>query len=171
MQYESAGKRRDRTISREGKVALRRALMDLGIGLVADDPAAKAYAARLKSRGTRGISACALAHRVTRVALRWCMTTPPTTPRAGSNPTVSRVHETVTRSAMPSTGRNRLWGAGQLRRALTASNGDWSRLRHPPVVGDRAVAGRRRVCRAYLPWMPCFWRAAVTAKVAFADDD
>jgi hypothetical protein len=28
MQYESAGKRRDRTISREGKVAMRRALID-----------------------------------------------------------------------------------------------------------------------------------------------
>jgi transposase len=33
MQYESAGKRRDGTISREGSVALRRALIDLGIGL------------------------------------------------------------------------------------------------------------------------------------------
>jgi hypothetical protein len=33
MQYESAGKRRDGTIRREGSVALRRALIDLGIGL------------------------------------------------------------------------------------------------------------------------------------------
>ena len=68
-QYESAGKRRDGTISREGRVALRRALIDLGIGLWLTDPAAKAYAAGLKSRGKHGgIIACALAHRATRIA-------------------------------------------------------------------------------------------------------
>ena len=38
MQYESAGKRRDGTISREGSVALRRALIDLGIGLWLSEP-------------------------------------------------------------------------------------------------------------------------------------
>jgi transposase len=32
-QYESAGKRRDGSISREGSVELRRALIDLGLGL------------------------------------------------------------------------------------------------------------------------------------------
>ncbi len=69
MQYESAGKRRDGTISREGSVALRRAAMDLGIGLWLSDPAAKAYAAELKSRGKPGgIIGCALAHRATRIA-------------------------------------------------------------------------------------------------------
>lgn len=69
MQYESAGKRRDGTISREGSVALRRALIDLGIGLWLSDPAAKAYAAELKSRGKPGgIIGCALAHRATRIA-------------------------------------------------------------------------------------------------------
>jgi transposase len=69
MQYESAGKRRDGSISREGSVALRRALIDLGIGLWLTDPAAKAYAAGLKARGKRGgIIACALAHRATRIA-------------------------------------------------------------------------------------------------------
>lgn len=69
MQYESAGKRRDGTISREGSVALRRALIDLGIGLWLCQPAAKAYAAELKSRGKHGgIIACALAHRATRIA-------------------------------------------------------------------------------------------------------
>jgi transposase len=69
MQYESAGKRRDGTISREGSVALRRALIDLGIGLWLSDPTAKAYAAELKSRGKHGgIIACALAHRATRIA-------------------------------------------------------------------------------------------------------
>jgi transposase len=69
MQYESAGKRRDGTISREGSVALRRALIDLGIGLWLCDPAAKAYAAALKARGKHGgIVACALAHRATRIA-------------------------------------------------------------------------------------------------------
>jgi transposase len=40
-QYESAGRRRDGTISREGSVALRRALIDLGIGLWHADPAAR----------------------------------------------------------------------------------------------------------------------------------
>jgi transposase len=69
MQYESAGKRRDGTISREGSVALRRAVIDLGIGLWLSDPAAKAYAAELKSRGKPGgIIGCALAHRATRIA-------------------------------------------------------------------------------------------------------
>ena len=69
MQYESAGKRRDGKISREGSVALRRALIDLGIGLWLSDPAAKAYAAGLKARGKHGgIIACAVAHRATRIA-------------------------------------------------------------------------------------------------------
>ena len=69
MQYESAGKRRDGSISREGSVALRRALIDLGMGLWLTDPAAKAYAGELKSRGKHGgIIACALAHRATRIA-------------------------------------------------------------------------------------------------------
>jgi transposase len=68
-QYESAGRRRDGTISREGSVELRRALIDLGIGLWLCDPAAKRYAATLKARGKRGgIIACALAHRATRIA-------------------------------------------------------------------------------------------------------
>jgi transposase len=69
MQYESAGKRRDGKISREGSVALRRALIDLGIGLWLCEPAAKAYAAALKSRGKHGgIIGCALGHRATRIA-------------------------------------------------------------------------------------------------------
>lgn len=69
MQYESAGKRRDGKISREGSVALRRALIDLGIGLWRTEPAAKTYAAELKSRGKHGgIITCALAHRATRIA-------------------------------------------------------------------------------------------------------
>ena len=69
MQYESAGKRRDGTISREGSVALRRALIDLGIGLWLTEPAAKTYAHGLKDRGKHGgIIACALAHRANRIA-------------------------------------------------------------------------------------------------------
>jgi transposase len=69
MQYESAGKRRDGKISREGSVTLRRALIDLGIGLWLSEPAAKAYAAALKARGKHGgIIGCALAHRATRIA-------------------------------------------------------------------------------------------------------
>ena len=69
MQYESAGKRRDGRISREGSVVLRRALIDLGIGLWLTEPAAKAYALGLKDRGKHGgIITCALAHRATRIA-------------------------------------------------------------------------------------------------------
>jgi transposase len=68
-QYESAGKRRDSTISREGSVELRRALIDLGIGLWHCDPAAKTYAAGLRARGKKGgVIACALAHRANRIA-------------------------------------------------------------------------------------------------------
>lgn len=69
MQYESAGKRRDGAISREGNVELRRALIDLGIGLWLNDPAAKTYAAGLRARGKKGgVIACALANRANRIA-------------------------------------------------------------------------------------------------------
>jgi hypothetical protein len=69
MQYESAGKRRDGAISREGSVELRRALIDLGVGLWHSDPAAKARAAALKARGKHGgVIAGALAHRANRIA-------------------------------------------------------------------------------------------------------
>jgi len=69
MQYESAGKRRDGAISREGSVALRRALIDLGIGLWLNDNPSRAYASDLRARGKRGgIIACALAHRANRIA-------------------------------------------------------------------------------------------------------
>lgn len=69
MQYESAHKRRDGSISREGSVALRRALIDLGVGLWLNEPAAKNYAHGLKDRGKHGgIVACALAHRANRIA-------------------------------------------------------------------------------------------------------
>jgi transposase len=68
-QYESAGKRRDGSISREGSVELRRALIDLGIGLWHSDPAAKTYAAGLRGRGKHGgVIACALANRANRIA-------------------------------------------------------------------------------------------------------
>jgi transposase len=69
MQYESAGRRRDGGISREGSVELRRALIDLGIGLWHSDQPARAYAAGLRARGKHGgIIACALAHRANRIA-------------------------------------------------------------------------------------------------------
>lgn len=69
MQYESAGKRRDGSISREGSVELRRALIDLGIGLWLNDPAAKTYAQSLRARGKKGgVIACAMANRANRIA-------------------------------------------------------------------------------------------------------
>lgn len=69
IQYESAGKRRDSVISREGSVELRRALIDLGVGLWLNDPAAKQHAAALRTRGKKGlVIACAMAHRANRIA-------------------------------------------------------------------------------------------------------
>lgn len=69
IQYESAGKRRDTVISREGSVELRRALIDLGVGLWLSDPAAKAHGAQLRARGKQGmVIACAMAHRANRIA-------------------------------------------------------------------------------------------------------
>lgn len=69
MQYESAGKRRDGAISREGSVELRQALIGLGVGLWLNEPAAKAYAAGLRARGKKGgVIACALANRANRIA-------------------------------------------------------------------------------------------------------
>jgi transposase len=68
-QYESAGKRRDGTISREGSVALRRALIDLGIGLWHADPAARRYGQALRARGKKGgVIGCAMANRANRIA-------------------------------------------------------------------------------------------------------
>jgi transposase len=68
-QYESAGKRRDGSISREGSVALRRALIDLGIGLWHADPAARRYGQRLRARGKKGgVIGCAMAHRANKIA-------------------------------------------------------------------------------------------------------
>jgi transposase len=69
IQYESAGKRRDSVISREGSVELRRALIDLGLGLWLNDPAASRHAAALRGRGKKGlVVACAMAHRANRIA-------------------------------------------------------------------------------------------------------
>lgn len=68
-QYESAGRRRDGRISREGSVPLRRAILDLGVGLWHQDPAARAYAARLRERGKPGaIITCALGRRANKIA-------------------------------------------------------------------------------------------------------
>jgi transposase len=67
--YESAGRRRDGAISREGSVPLRRALLDLGVGLWHRDRAAQAYATSLRERGKPGgVIGCALAHRANKIA-------------------------------------------------------------------------------------------------------
>ncbi len=69
IQYESAGKRRDSVISREGSVELRRALIDLGVGLWLTDSAAKVHGRELRARGKKGlVIACAMAHRANRIA-------------------------------------------------------------------------------------------------------
>lgn len=67
--YESAGKRRDGAITREGSVPLRVALVDLGMGLWHQDPASKTYAAAMRSRGKPGaIVTIAMAHRANKIA-------------------------------------------------------------------------------------------------------
>jgi transposase len=69
VQYESAGRRRDGGISREGSVELRRALLDMGVGLWHSEPSARAYAAGLRARGKPGgVIVNALAHRAGRIA-------------------------------------------------------------------------------------------------------
>lgn len=50
-------------------MTLRRALLDLGVGLWHQDPAAKAHAVTLRERGKPGgIIATAMAHRANRIA-------------------------------------------------------------------------------------------------------
>jgi transposase len=67
--YESAGRRRDGHITREGSVPLRVALVDLGIGLWHQEPSARAHGRSLRDRGKPGaIIAIAMAHRANRVA-------------------------------------------------------------------------------------------------------
>jgi transposase len=67
--YACAGKRRDGGISREGSVPLRRALIELGIGLWQRDPGSTSYAHTLRERGKPGgIISCALAHRASKIA-------------------------------------------------------------------------------------------------------
>ena len=57
------------SISREGSVALRRALIDLGIGLWHADPAARRYGQQLRARGKKGgVIGCAMAHRANKIA-------------------------------------------------------------------------------------------------------
>jgi transposase len=69
--YESAGKKRSSThISREGKVELREAIIDLGKALRQGHPDFARYATELLSRGKpRGVVKCALGQRANRVAL------------------------------------------------------------------------------------------------------
>ncbi len=69
-QYESAGRtKRGTSISREGKVELREAILELGKALRHGHPDFKRYAAELKERGKLGgVIACALGNRANRVA-------------------------------------------------------------------------------------------------------
>lgn len=79
--YASAGKRRDGGISREGSVSLRRALIDLGVGLWHRDPAAQTYAHSLRERGKPGgIITCALARRASKIAYAMVRDQTPYTP-------------------------------------------------------------------------------------------
>lgn len=68
--YESAGRHRTgASISREGKVELREAILELGKALRFGHPDFKRYAAELKNRGKpAGVVACALGNRANRLA-------------------------------------------------------------------------------------------------------
>lgn len=68
--YESAGRmRRGTSISREGKVELREAILDLGKAMRHGHPDFKAYAMQLKERGKPGgVIMCAVGNRANRVA-------------------------------------------------------------------------------------------------------
>lgn len=67
--YESAGRRRDGRICREGSTTLRAALVDLGLGLWHTEPASKIYGQTLRDRGKPGgIIITAMAHRANKIA-------------------------------------------------------------------------------------------------------
>lgn len=68
-QYESAGRRRDGGISREGSVHLRQAILDLGVGLWHSHPPSRRRAAAMRDRGKAGnVIACALGRRANKIA-------------------------------------------------------------------------------------------------------
>jgi len=68
-QYESARKRREGSITREGSVLLRPSLIDLGIGLWPFGNTSRTYPAEPKAPGKPGwITACAMANRATRIS-------------------------------------------------------------------------------------------------------
>jgi transposase len=68
--YDSAGKHRSGlAISREGKVELREAILELGKGLRMGHPDFGTYARRMKERGKPGgVILCGLGHRANRLA-------------------------------------------------------------------------------------------------------
>jgi transposase len=67
--YESAGRRHDGRICREGSAPLRAALVDLGLGLWHQEPGAKHYGNELRARGKPGgIIITAMAHRANKIA-------------------------------------------------------------------------------------------------------
>jgi transposase len=70
--------------AREGFVPLRRAVLDLGIGLRHQDSAARSYAQTLRERGKPGgIIACALARRAGKIAYAMVREQKPYDPNAG----------------------------------------------------------------------------------------
>jgi len=83
--YESEGHRSDGHITREGSVLLRVALVDLGMGLWHQEPAAKNYGAELRARGKPGgIIVTAMHIEPTRSPSPWSATNSPGRPAAGS---------------------------------------------------------------------------------------
>lgn len=67
--YQSSETLRHGHITREGSTVLRAALVDLGMGLWHQDPAAKAYGRALRARGKPGgVIVTAMANRANRIA-------------------------------------------------------------------------------------------------------
>jgi transposase len=75
IQYESAGRRNDGGISRDGSVHQRRALIELGIGLWQCEPASRAYGPTLRSAASPAASSpVPWPTAPTRSPSRWCST-------------------------------------------------------------------------------------------------
>lgn len=101
--YESAGRTRlGGSISREGKVELREAILDIGMALRRGHPDFARYANELFARGKKkGHVACALGHRANRVAFAMMRDQLPFDSKMWSGADGRVIAEQTTRSTLP----------------------------------------------------------------------
>jgi hypothetical protein len=110
-------------MSREGSVQLRRALIDLGIGLWHADPAARRYGQQLRARGKKGGAiGCAMANRANKIAYLRSRISAATTPTAG--PDRTRDCSITAYSVAHSSGQSGAPAAHGGRTRLTAASSD-----------------------------------------------